>query len=159
MPPGTRNGTRFRRQGYGVRSIVGKERGDLYVRVEWDQPPGVAKQGDQDVGTSTTAPHTFQEDLEDIKKAGFWVALILSLPTLTLPTIIGKAIHPGTIGASEVQTFWEVLARSAPLTAGVAISVVLLCFVRINKKISADEVQSLILLLIAIFIGTTALAN
>jgi len=71
--------------------------------------------------STTVAPLTFKQVLADIKTGAFWVALFVSLPTLTLPAIITKLLDPGDVGAEDVAAVGEIVGVTAPLTAAVAI--------------------------------------
>jgi hypothetical protein len=66
-------------------------------------------------------PATFAEDLGKVKKVGWWLALLLSLGVLGVPTLVGKLISPGTLGGAEAQTIWTLFALTAPLTGAVGI--------------------------------------
>jgi hypothetical protein len=75
-------------------------------------------------GVSKGAPpkrRTLKEELAQIQSVGFWVALFVTLPTLSLPTLLVNLIAPGTMGADEAQSIWNVLVLTAPLTAAIAI--------------------------------------
>ncbi len=66
---------------------------------------------------------SLKKDLEDVRKLGFWLALFITLPTLTLPTILVNLIAPSEMGVDEAVSIWQTLTLTAPLTAAVVIIV------------------------------------
>ncbi len=64
---------------------------------------------------------TWKQDLDDVRKVGFWVALFISLPSLAVPALIGSVLEPGKVGVEGITTIWQVIVLTAPLTAAVAI--------------------------------------
>lgn len=69
---------------------------------------------------------TLKQELAHIQAVGFWVALFVTLPTLSLPTVLVKVIAPGLMDAADAQSIWNVLVLTAPLTAAVAILILAL---------------------------------
>jgi hypothetical protein len=70
---------------------------------------------------ATKKRRTLKEDLGQIQSVGFWVALFITLPTLSVPALLVNLIAPGTMGADEAQSIWNVLVLTAPLTAAVTL--------------------------------------
>ncbi len=97
------------------------------------------------------APRPWKKDLEEVRRVGFWVFILISLPTLTLPALIGKVIAPGMLGQSEVQSLWDVLVLTVPLTSAVAIFGVLL----LRDKVDSGAHYFFLLVLV----GTTLLSS
>ena len=102
-------------------------------------------------------PPTFTEDLTKVKKAGWWVALLLSLSGLGLPTLVGKLISPGTLGGSETEKIWTIFALTAPLTCAVGIYSAFL----FNKTFRdvADHYVVHVLILVGAFLVTIPISN
>ncbi len=69
---------------------------------------------------SAETGRTLKQDLEDIRKVGFWVALFISLPIISIPALIGKVIDPGLMGGEDALSIWQILQTTAPLTIAVA---------------------------------------
>lgn len=97
------------------------------------------------------SPPSWKKDIEEIRRVGFWVWLVLSLPTLTLPAFIGKAIAPGMMGQSEMQSLWDVLVLTVPLTSAVAI------FGALMLREVIDSVVHYLFLLV--LVGTTLFSS
>ncbi|MBX3001955.1 MAG: hypothetical protein KF893_25750 [Caldilineaceae bacterium] len=64
---------------------------------------------------------SLKQELAQIQGVGFWVALFVTLPTLSLPTVLVKVIAPGMMDAADAQSIWNVLVLTAPLTASLVI--------------------------------------
>lgn len=62
-----------------------------------------------------------KQDVADIRRVGFWIALFVTLPTLTVPALAEKLLAPGQFGLDEARSLWEVFSLTAPLTAAFAI--------------------------------------
>jgi len=62
-----------------------------------------------------------EEQDERLLKAGWWIALLYSAPTLPIPILVGKLTHPEKMGVSEVLTLVDLFLLTAPLTVGVAV--------------------------------------
>ena len=67
-----------------------------------------------------------KEDLAQIRSAGFWVALFITLPTLSLPTLIVSLLEPGDLGIDEATSIWNILVLTAPLTVATIVMIVAL---------------------------------
>ena len=102
-------------------------------------------------------PPSFTEDFTKVKKAGWWVALLLSLSGLGLPTLLGKLISPGTLGGSETEKIWTLFVLTAPLTCAVGIYSALL-FNRSFRDMTTNGYIHLFIPL-AIFVGTAAISS
>lgn len=70
---------------------------------------------------ATKKRRTLKQELAQIQSVGFWVALFITLPTLSVPALLVNLIAPGAMGADEAQSIWNVLVLTAPLTAAVMI--------------------------------------
>ncbi|WP_147266995.1 zinc ribbon domain-containing protein [Parvibium lacunae] len=60
-----------------------------------------------------------------IRRRAAWVATVLALPTLSLPTWVAKLTSPGLAGATELEKLWQVYAITAPLTLAIILLTVL----------------------------------
>lgn len=70
--------------------------------------------------SAKNAPRTFKQDIADVGKTGFWIWLLISLPGLTVPTLIAKIMTPGNAGSTEVKAILDLLVLTMPLTLAVA---------------------------------------
>lgn len=68
-----------------------------------------------------TNKRNMKQDVADVRRVGFWVALFVTLPTLTVPALAEKLLAPGQLGFAEARSLWEVFSLTAPLTAAFAI--------------------------------------
>ncbi|MBI1298774.1 hypothetical protein GC175_27885 [bacterium] len=48
----------------------------------------------------------------------------MTLPTLSLPTIIVSLLDPGALGTDEATSIWNILVLTAPLTAAIVVMIV-----------------------------------
>lgn len=112
--------------------------------------------------TATTSPavsaspmprRSLKQDLEDVRKVGFWVAFFITLPTLTLPALLVNLIAPGDMGMDEAESIWATLTLTAPLTAAVVVVIL-----AIHYEWFSDG-WSMTLFGAAILAGTTLLAD
>jgi hypothetical protein len=68
-----------------------------------------------------TKQRNLKQDVAEVRTVGFWVALVVTLPTLSVPALAEKLLDPGQLGVAEARSLWEVFSLTAPLTAAFAI--------------------------------------
>jgi hypothetical protein len=108
---------------------------------------------------SSSVPQTeksrrsLKQDLSQIRKVGFWIALFITLPTLSLPALLVNLIAPGEMGVEQAQSIWNVLVLTAPLTAATLFLILAVHYEWFNDG------WSLGLFAMALLVGTTLLAD
>lgn len=73
--------------------------------------------------TPPSPPRSLKNDLDDVRKVGFWIAFFITLPTLTFPAFLVNFISPGEMGVDEAASIWQTIVLTAPLTAAVIITI------------------------------------
>lgn len=104
-------------------------------------------------GAKAAPRRSLKQDLSQIRMVGFWIALFITLPTLSLPALLVNLITPSEMGAEEATSIWNVLILTAPLTAAVAVIIL-----AVHYDWFSDG-WSLGLFAVALLAGTTLLAN
>ncbi len=60
-----------------------------------------------------------REALGDVQKKAAWLAFIITLPSLGVPTLISTLLNPGKLTEKGITALWETFILTAPLTAGI----------------------------------------
>jgi hypothetical protein len=80
--------------------------------------------GDSLTAKTQKTGRSLKSELAQIRSVGFWVAFFVTLPTLSLPTIIVSLLDPGAMDVDKATSIWNVLVLTAPLTAAIVVMIV-----------------------------------
>lgn len=70
---------------------------------------------------STQPKSRFAKDIEDIKRVGYWLAFVITLPSLSVPAIVSTLLDPGEFGGETIETLSTNFFLTAPLTCAIAL--------------------------------------
>jgi hypothetical protein len=79
----------------------------------WNQSEGVPLTPGQT--SLPRPPASLTAKVDEIRKVGFWVALLVSLGSTSLNALVLSALNPGKLDMEGAQQFWQIFWLTTPL--------------------------------------------